>query len=273
MNVWRAALPWIGGGLLLVMLAASWLYEPLATWGALPDCLFGPDPTYPTTDTVCGRTLVGLGRSVAVGLFAGAAAAGLALALALLGRRLGPWFDGLIARFAELAFTLPDVLVLIVIAFIVGLLRDAHEGFRPDPLLVMVVSLTVVGWAAPTRMLQRRLSTLASQDFIVAARALGASETRILVRHLLPFAWDYVLAIFLLRVPAVILAESTVSFLGFGLPPREASLGTYIGLNSSALLRSAWEVMVPALVLLFLVVLAFQWLGEGLLGRAQRRES
>ncbi len=273
MRAWRGALPWVGGAVLLLLLLASWLYEPLASWPVLPDCPFGPDPTYPTTDTVCGRTLVGLRRSVAVGLFAGAAAAGVALALALLGRRLGPWVDGLLARIADLAFTLPDVLVLIVIAFVVGLLRDAHAGFRPDALLVMVVSLTVVGWAAPTRMLQRRLATLASQDFIVAARALGASETRILVRHLLPFAWDYVLAIFLLRVPAVILAESTVSFLGFGLPPREASLGTYIGLNSAALLRSAWEVMVPALLLLFLVVLSFQWLGEGLLGRARRRET
>lgn len=267
----RQTLPWLGGGALLLLLLASWFYEPLSAWSVLPPCPFGPDPTFPTTDTVCGRTLVGLRRSVAVGLFSGAAAAGVALGLALLGRRFGPWVDGLLARLADLAFTLPDVLVLILIAFVVGLLRDAHEDFRPDALVVMVVSLTLVGWAAPTRMIQRRLSTLAGQDFIVAARALGASETRVIIRHLLPFAWDYVLAIFLLRVPAVILAESTVSFLGFGLPPREASLGTYIGLNSAALLRSAWEVMIPALLLLFLVVLSFQWLGEGLLGRAQGR--
>ena len=264
---------WVGAAALGVLLVASWLYEPLAAWDVLPACPFGPDPTFPATDTVCGRTLVGLRRSVAVGLFAGAAAAGLALVLSLLGRWGGAWIDGLIARSADLAFALPDVLILILIAFVVGLLRDAHPGFRPNALGVIILSLTVVGWAAPTRMIQRRLATLASQDFIVAARALGASEPRVLLRHLLPFAWDYVLAIFLLRVPATILAESTVSFLGFGLPPREASLGTYLGLNAVSLLRSEWAVMVPALVLLILLVLSFQWLGEGLLGRVQGRRA
>ena len=264
--------PWLGGAALALLLLASWAYEPLSRWEALPTCPFGADPTFPTTDTVCGRTLVGLRRSVVVGLLAGGTAAGVALGLALLGRRFGGLVDGGIGRLADLAFALPDVLVLIVLAFVVGLLQDAREGFRPEALTVMVVSLTLVGWAAPTRMIQRRLATLAGQDFIVAARSLGASEGRLLMRHLLPFAWDYVLAIFLLRVPATILAESTVSFLGFGLPPREASLGTYIGLNFASLLRSAWGVLLPALALLFVVVLAFQWLGQGVLQHAQGRD-
>jgi peptide/nickel transport system permease protein len=253
------------------LLLASFLYEPLAALPLLPDCPFGRDPTFPATDTVCGRTLVGLRRSVGVGLLAGGAAAGGALLLALLGRRFGRAADVAVEKAADLFFALPDVLVLILVGFAVGLLQDAHAGFRPPAFLVVVLSLVLVGWAAPTRQIQNRLRSLEGQDFVLAARALGASRWRILTRHLLPFAWDYVLAIFLLRVPATILAESTVSFLGFGLPARQASLGTYVGLHYAALLRGAWGVLLPALALLLLVVLAFQWTGQGALSRVEGR--
>jgi ABC-type dipeptide/oligopeptide/nickel transport system permease subunit len=262
----------VGLGLMAVLLLASVLYEPLAQLSFLPACPFGPDPTFPATDTVCGRTLVGLRRSVGVGVLAGGAAAAGALALALVARRFGRGADLLVEKVADLFFTLPDVLVLILIGFAVGLLQDAWAGFRPPPFLVVVLSLTLVGWAAPTRQIQNRLRSLEGQDFVLAARAVGAGRWRILVRHLLPFAWDYVLAIFLLRVPATILAESTVSFLGFGLPPREASLGTFVGLNYTTMMRGAWGVLLPALVLLFLVVVAFQWTGQGALARAAGRD-
>ncbi|MCI0571500.1 MAG: ABC transporter permease subunit [Myxococcaceae bacterium] len=263
----------VGLALMGALLLASVLYEPLAEAPFLPTCPFGADPTFPATDTVCGRTLVGLRRSVGVGLLSGGAAAGGALVLALLARRFGRGADLLVEKVADLFFAIPDVLVLILIGFGVSLLQDAWAGFRPAPFLVVVLSLTVVSWAAPTRQIQNRLRTLEGQDFVLAARAVGAGRWRILVRHLLPFAWDYVLAIFLLRVPATILAESTVSFLGFGLPAREASLGTFIGLNYTTLMRGAWGVLPPALLLLFLVVIAFQWTGQGALARASGRSA
>ena len=244
----------------LVALSLGW---PL--WGGLlPASLCPPDWELPRTATTCSRTVVGLGRSVAVGLLCGGAAALLALALASLATRFQGWVDALVARGAELFFAIPDLLVLIGIHFAVLLLRDARAGFEPSAFAVTVFSLTVVSWAAPTRMIQDRLRSLEQQDFVQAAVAVGTPRWGLVRRHLLPFAWDYVLAIFLLRVPATILAESTVAFLGFGGGPDEASLGSYIGRWYGTLLSGDLHLL-PALVLLAALVVAFQWLGQAAL--------
>jgi ABC-type dipeptide/oligopeptide/nickel transport system permease subunit len=134
----------------------------------------------------------------------------------------------------------------------------------------MVASLTAVAWAAPTRMIRDRLRTLEGQEFVAAAEALGETRWQILRRELLPFARPYVLAIFLLRVPATILSESTVSFLGFGLPPDKPSLGSFIGNNYMQIVEDA-GVVAPAWILLVLIVVAFQWTGQALADGAEVR--
>ena len=219
------------------------------------------------TETTCSRTVVGLKRSIAVGLIAGGCSAAIALGLALLALRFGPISDQLVAKTADLFFSIPDILVLIGIQFAVALLRDARTDFHPSGLTVTVLSLTLISWAAPTRMIQNRLRSLERQEFVAAAQAIGTTRWRVLTRHLLPFAWDYVLAIFLLRVPATILAESTISFLGFGGGPDQASLGGYIGTWYRTLLIGDWHI-VPALVLLVLIVISFQWVGQSALAQS-----
>ncbi len=252
----------LGLATVLGLLAASLLWP---RWGgALPPSLCPPDWELPRTATTCSRTMLGLGRSVAVGLTCGGAAALLALALAALAARFRGWVDVAVARTAELFFAIPDLLVLIGLHFAVLLLRDARAGFQPSAFAVTVVSLTVVSWAAPTRMIQDRLRSLEREDFVQAAVAVGTTRWGLVRRHLLPFAWDYVLAIFLLRVPATILAESTVSFLGFGGGPDEASLGSYIGRWYGTLLQGDLHLL-PALVLLAAIVVGFQWLGQAAL--------
>ena len=233
-------------------------------------CPFGADPVLPAL-TVCDRALGGLWLSVGVGLGAGLGGALAALALALVARTARGPVDLMVSKSADLVFALPDVLVLLLIGFALVVLRDAR-GLHPDPVAAMVVSLVAIGWAAPTRMIQERLRSLEREEFVVAAEAVGATRWRIVTRHLLPFAWDYLLAVFLLRVPAAILAESTVSFLGFGLPGDRPSLGTYLGEATGALMRGEWRVVLPAWALLLLVVLAFQWSGQAVLERARGRD-
>lgn len=257
----------IGLAILVALVAISLAAPRLAALPFLPDCPFGPDIQLPY-ETVCSRTIGGLWRSIVVGVTAGAAACSVALLLALLGRQLGAFADQLVAKAADVVFAIPDVLILIAIAFVVNLLVDQDVIRQPPSLVVIVVSLAAVGWAAPTRMIQSRLRTLERQEFVAAAVAIGASRWRILVRHLLPYAREYVLAIFLLRVPAIILAESTVSFLGF-LSSTEASLGQYLGQNYAKLMLGNTQVVGPAWALLVLVVLAFQWTGQGVLARAE----
>jgi oligopeptide transport system permease protein len=262
----------VGRALLILLAAVSLLYPLLARIPGLPACPFGADPGF-NTETICSRTFGGLWRSVVIGLGAGAASCGLALGLALLARRFRGLTDTAVAKLADLVFAVPDVLVLIAIGFAVNVV-NGEGGVRTPALVVMIVSLTAVGWAAPTRQIQNRLRSLESQEFVLAAEAVGASRWRIVRRHLLPFAREFVLAIFLLRIPAIILTESTVSFLGFGLPIDEPSLGAFIGTNYDKLMYGGQaHVVLPAWGLLLVVVLAFQWTGQDVLRRATEKAS
>jgi peptide/nickel transport system permease protein len=105
-------------------------------------------------------------------------------------------------------------------------------------------------------MIRNRLVTLEAPDYVAAARALGAGRAQVMRAHVWPFLRGYLLALFLARVPAAILAESTVSFLGIGrLEPM--SLGRYLGASSSALLyEGGARIVLPAWALLVSVVLA-----------------
>lgn len=227
---------------------------------SLPECPFGVDPQFPY-ETVCSQTIGGLWRSMLLGVVAGAGSCLIAILIALLARRLGGRGDLAIEKGAELFFAIPDLLVLITLGFV----ARAVSGGESVSLPFMVVSLIAIGWAAPTRMVQNRLRTLERLDFIAAAHAIGVPRGRILTRHVLPMAWDYLLAIFLLRVPAIILTESTVSYLGFGLPLTEPSLGKYIGSHWQMLATEDWVAVAPAWALLALVVVAFHQVGSGLL--------
>lgn len=250
-----------GGAVLvgLVLLSAS---APLWS-GAGPACAFGPDPLFPY-ESVCTQTLGGLWRSLALGLLGGAGACLLALVLALVARAGRGAVDVGVEKSADFFFSIPDVLVLVTLGFAARAVRGGEGVSLPW----MALSLVAIGWAAPTRMLQNRLRSLERQDFVAAAEALGATRWRVLTTHLLPFAWDYLLAIFLLRVPAIILTESTISYLGFGLPLSEPSLGKYIGDHWRLLAGEDWLTVAPAWALLVLLVVSFHWLGRGLLERA-----
>ncbi len=258
---WRARV----GLLVLVLLAGlTGGHAALKALNALPDCPFGADPGMPY-ETVCSQVVGGLWRSLLLGVIAGAGSCLAATALALLARRVGGKFELSIEKGAELFFSIPDLLVLIVLGFV----SRAVWGGEGVTLPFMIGSLVAIGWAAPTRMVQNRLRSLERLDFITAATAIGVPRTRVLLRHVLPMAWDYLLAIFLLRVPAIILTESTISYLGFGLPLDQPSLGRYLGGHWQLLATDDWVKVAPAWALLALLVVAFHQVGRGLLERAE----
>jgi len=154
--------------------------------------------------------------------------------------------------------------VLITMAFLLKTARDL--GFLDlDPTLAVGASLSVIGWAVPALMFRARLKALGEAEFVAASRALGAGEAWILARHLLPQMKGFVLAVFLLRVPAVIFMESTISFLGFGLPPTTPSLGTYVGSNYRNLILGEWRIVLPVWALLLLISIGFSLVGKALL--------
>ena len=258
---WRTRL----GLLVLVLLGGLTAgHAIMSATNTLPECPLGADPSMPF-ETVCGQVVGGLWRSLLLGVTAGAGSCVTATILALIARRVGGRFELLIEKGAELFFSIPDLLVLIVLGFV----SRALWGGDGVTLPFMILSLVAIGWAAPTRMVQNRQRTRERHDFISAAHAIGVPKTRVLLRHVLPMAWDYLLAIFLLRVPAIVLTESTISYLGFGLPLDQPSLGRYLGGHWTLLATDDWMKVVPAWALLALVVIAFHQVGNGLLARAE----
>lgn len=244
----------VGFGILIVLAGTSVLFGVLAPEVLATHCPFGNDALRPD-QTVCELSLGGLWVSLAIGLCAGALSTVLGLLLAAVARGIGGPPERWMLRLADAFFALPDVLILMVIQLAGQMLGDVNPALRVSPPLLMIVSLALVGWAGPTRMFRNRLSTLERQEFITAARALGGGRSHVLWRHLWPGLRAFVLAVFLTRVPAAILAESTVSF--FGIARMEPmSLGRYLGTSYASLLyEGGARIVLPAWALLVLIVL------------------
>ncbi|MCP3103815.1 ABC transporter permease subunit [Myxococcus sp. K15C18031901] len=237
-------------GLGLLSLVAGRLFPD---WLA-SSCPLGVDPTRPDR-TVCELAFGGLWVSLAVGLVAGALSTLIGLVVAAVARLAGGPLEQVVLRAVDAVFALPDVLVVMVLQLAGQSLSDAGLGGGLGPFGLMVVSLSLVGWAGPARMFRNRLATLEGQEFVAAARALGGGGLHVLRVHLWPALRPFALAVFLSRLPTAILTESTVSF--FGIARMEPmSLGRYLGTSYAALIyEGGGRVVLPAWALLVLLVL------------------
>jgi len=267
MSAGRSARPqaWVGLSLLVFLGFGSFAFGVL--WPGFPmrHCPLGQDVLRPDR-TVCELAFGGLWVSLGIGLLAGALSTLLGLGLYTVARLLRGEIERWILRFADAFFSLPDVLVLMVLQFAGQTLGELRPEWKLSPVPLMVASLGLVGWAGPTRMLRNRLATLEEQEFVQAARALGGTRFHLFRTHLWPGLRAYVLALFLSRLPAAILAESTVSF--FGIARMEhMSLGRYLGTSYSAILyEGGARVVLPAWGLLVLLVLGASLSARGLEG-------
>ena len=266
-----------GLGLLLGLTLLSLLYPLAEAWGFR--CPLGMDPTLRNI-SVCALSFQSFWRSALIGLVGGGAAVLIGLLLAGLARRQGGWVEQAILKLGDGFYALPNVLIVILIGFVCKRLRGGgrlpfldRAGWMAEawPLVLLIASLVALGWAGPMRMIHNRMRSLEEEDYVQASLALGASRRWVLSRHLLPVLKPYVWGLILLRIPATILTESVVSFLGFGLPPDRPSLGSYLSQNSRYFVEkgpgSLW-LPIPAWVLLLLLVVGFQWAGSALAGDA-----
>ncbi len=250
----RRAEAWVGVALLALLWGASVLLSEAAPLTLRAHCPFGADLLRPD-QSVCELAFGGLWVSLTVGLLAGALGTLGGLLVAMFARGVGGRLEAWTMRLTDAYFSLPDVLLLMVLQTAVQNLGELRPAWRMPAFASMVISLGLVAWAAPARMFRNRLASLEGQDFIAAAKALGGGRLHLLRRHLWPGLRLFVLTVFLARVPAAILAESTVSF--FGIARMEPmSLGRYLGTSYSALLyEGGGRVVGPAWALLLLVVL------------------
>jgi peptide/nickel transport system permease protein len=189
--------------------------------------------------------------SLVVGLIATGIAIILGTIIGVLSAYLGGWVDNALMRFTDVMMTFPFFLLLVLIVFIFG-----------PSLAFIVLAIGLTGWTGTARLIRSESLSLRTREFVVAAKALGASDKRVIFRHLIPNVVSLIIIIATLSIPGVILAEAALSFIGLG-DPTVSSWGIILE-SGQHTLNTAWWVAVEPGIMLFLTVLAFNFLGDGL---------
>ena len=245
------------GGLFLVSLAASWLapYDP--GFIDLQAVLMPPSGehwlgTDPLGRDVLSRIIYGSQVSLKVGFVAVGLATLIGIMVGALAGYYGGWVDLILMRFVDLMLCFPSFfLILAVIALL-----------EPSIWNIMVV-IGVTSWMGVARLVRAELLSLKEREFVVAARALGASDVRLILRHLLPNALAPVMVSATLGVAGAILTESALSFLGLGVQPPTPSWGNILTAGKDNIEIAWWLSVFPGLAIL-VTVMSYNLLGEGL---------
>ncbi len=164
----------------------------------------------------------------------------------------GGKIDEIMMRFADILYSLPYLLVVILLMVIMG-----------PGILTIIVAMTITGWINMARIVRAQILQLKNQDFILAAKSLGASQGRILVKHLIPNTVGSIITTMTLTIPSAIFTEAFLSFLGLGVQAPIASWGTMASDGLSALRYYPWRLFFPA-GFISLTMLSFNLLGDGL---------
>lgn len=262
---------WTGGALvgaisLLALCAPIFAGDPLAQGDLRLDRFLGPSADHLMgTDRfgrdVWARLLFGARISLAVGLGAAALASTIGTAVGVFAGWRGGWVDALLMRGVDLVLAFPRIVLVVVVVAL----------YEPSlPLLVLVIGATQ--WPTTARLVRSEVLSLREREFVVAARALGIPEWRVVLRHLLPNALPPVLVATALGVGYAILLEAGLSFLGLGVPAPTPSWGGMIADGRAYLLDAWWLATAPGLALV-LLVLGFNLVGDGLRSRLDPRSA
>ncbi|MCL6551837.1 MAG: ABC transporter permease [Firmicutes bacterium] len=165
----------------------------------------------------------------------------------------GGWLDSVLMRLVDVLIAVPLLPLYLILA---ALLPGGGVGR-------IVLIFTAFGWTTVARLVRGQILSLKRQDFVEAGRAMGASEARIILRHLIPNALAPVIVAATLTVGNAILAESGLSYLGLGIQPPTPSWGNMLQRSQEYLLKASWLAVFPG-VFIFITVLSFNFLGDGL---------
>jgi ABC-type dipeptide/oligopeptide/nickel transport system permease subunit len=254
---WTLAGLAVVGLLALVALGAPWLAPGDPYRGELSAGLRPPSPAYLLgTDAqgrdVLSRVLYGARLSLTVGLGSQAVALAVGLALGLVAGYYGRWVDAAVMRAADVTLAFPSLLLLIAIA----------AAVKPSlPVVCLVIGL--VGWAGMARLVRGQVLVVRALDYVQAARAVGASDARLVTRHILPNVLAPVIVAATLGIGGAIMAEAALSFVGLGAQPPTPSWGAMVAEGRDLLRVAPWVSLFPGLAI-GVAVLGLNLAGDGL---------
>jgi oligopeptide transport system permease protein len=269
-----------GLGLLLLLVAVLgvrwwWPQDP----NALTDAQFAP-PSHGHwlgTDANGRDVLARVCAGARVSLFIGVAGAVVSLVIGVAwgatAGYVGGRTDEFLMRTVDILYSLPTVIFIIVLISTLqqpvkdGLLRWlGPAGGENASLVLLVIGLGAISWLTMARIVRGQVISLRNRPFVEASRALGASHLRLLVHHILPNTAGVVMVYLTLTVPAVVLAESFLSYLGLGIQPPQASLGSLIADGAAQInpLRTYWWLLLGPGGMLVALLLSLSLVGDGL---------
>jgi len=244
-------------GLFALALLAPWLapYDP--NFIDLKQVLMPPGPAHLLgTDTlgrdVLSRVIFGARISLLVGFVAVGIATLIGVLVGALAGYYGGAMDALLMRLVDLMLCFPTLFLILAVIAVLG----------PSIWNIMVV-IGVTGWMGVARLVRAEFLSLREREFVMAARALGASDARLIWRHLLPNALTPVMVSATLGVAGAILTESALSFLGLGVQPPTPSWGNILTMGKDNIEIAWWLSVFPGLAIL-VTVMSYNLLGEGI---------
>ncbi len=206
------------------------------------------------------RILYGGRISMTIGVLAMALAVMIGTAVGALAGYHGGWLDNVLMRFTDLMLSIPGLFLLILLTL---LLRNFPVPFLRGGVLAIVFAIALLSWMTVARLVRAAFLSLKQTDFVEAARALGASNLRIIVRHLLPSAASSIIVAATLRVASSIITESGLSYLGFGVQLPTPTWGNMLRNAQDQMISAPWTAIFPGLFI-FVTVIAINYIGDGL---------
>ncbi|MGD0765076.1 MAG: ABC transporter permease [Dehalococcoidia bacterium] len=206
------------------------------------------------------RVLTGVGISLQIGVGTQFLVLLFGLAVGVAAVLGGRTSDNLLMRLTDITYAFPALLFIILMR---SVLTERDWPVLGNPRLQVMLAISLVNWTTIARLVRGQMLSLAERDYVLAARALGASDRRIVLRHMLPNTLGPVIVAFTFGIPAAIFAEAALGFIGFGLPLTTASLGRLVSDGYAFVQVNAWVVAFPSAAIA-LLMLCFTFLGDGL---------
>lgn len=237
----------------------QWLGNPtdidsttMSTESRMPPSLEHPFGTDTLGRDVLCRVIYGSRISLAVGLLATAISTVIGLIAGALAAYYGGWWDTIIMRLADVFLAFPYTLFVIVMLAVIG------PGIQN-----VFIAIGVLGWPSIARVFRSAILSVKENDYVDAARSMGASDARIIMRHIFPNSVASIVVYATMNIGSAILTEAALSFLGMGVTAPNPSWGLLIQDGQAYLATQPWLMLMPGIAILT-TVLAFTLLGDGL---------
>ncbi|MBD8466875.1 ABC transporter permease [Plantibacter sp. CFBP 8798] len=252
----------IGGGVLLFIILWAFIGPLLSPWSftdqdglafSQPPSLSHWFGTNNIGQDVYAQTLVGLQKSIVIGLIVGPGAAIIAGLIGAIAGYVGGVWDKAIVWLIDLLLVIPGFFLLVLLS----------PAFKSLSWLALVVFLVLFGWMVLARVIRGQTMSLREREYVKAARFMGVPGFTIIRRHIIPNVASLLIIDATLGIGAAILSETTLSFFGFGVQAPDVSLGTLLAAGASAAVTRPWLFVFPAAILV-ITVLASSLLGDAL---------